>query len=96
MSDVIERLKEFSGVPRRDFCQLGATGAMLWDAIEEIERLRAIIVSDTHVLLSKRPVAFRVKALGPGWVLVEDEGEANKMAEPHGALVQGLYARDDK
>jgi hypothetical protein len=39
--DVVERLKAYSGQRTRDECMLGATGTMIWDAIDEIERLRA-------------------------------------------------------
>ena len=59
----------------------------------EIDRLKAIIVSDTHVLLTKRPVAFRVKDYADGWILFDDEETANLTAEKMGAHMQGLYAR---
>lgn len=49
-TDVVERLKEYSGQPTRDFCQLGATGAMLWDAIEEIQELRERVRYAEHKL----------------------------------------------
>lgn len=62
----------------------------------QVEQLKAVIVADTHVLLSKRPVAFRVKDFADGWILFDDEETANITAEKMGALMQGLYARDGK
>jgi hypothetical protein len=72
----------------------------------EIDRLKAIIVSDTHVLLSKRPVAFRVPRCDPAtggatvsateWRLFNDESSARSEAEATGVEYQGLYARNGK
>ena len=64
------------------------------EAADEIERLRAIIVSDTHVLLSKRPVAWRVMDHPDCWMLFQDEAEAYAIAGDR--LMQGLYTRDGK
>ena len=64
------------------------------EAADEIERLRAIIVADTHVILSKRPVAWRVKDFADGWIIFDDEHAAYKAHEANGGLMQGLYARD--
>jgi hypothetical protein len=59
--------------------------------------------------LTKRPVAWRVKAFADGliddgkllsadgintWILFDDEAAANRHAEDTGALMQGLYVRD--
>lgn len=43
--------------------------------------------------LPKRPVAWRVKDYGDGWILCQDEKVADCEAKD-GALVQGLYVRD--
>jgi len=61
-----------------------------------VDQLKAVVVADTHHLLSKRPVAFRVKDFADGWMIYQDEAEANHEAERTGALMQGLYARDGK
>lgn len=44
--------------------------------------------------LQKRPVAFRVKDYGDGWIIFQDEKQAYLYAEKTGALMQGLYVRD--
>lgn len=44
-------------------------------------------------VLSKRPVAFRVKN-GEGWSLYHSEELAYAVAEENGAVMQGLYVRD--
>jgi hypothetical protein len=64
------------------------------DAANEIERLRAIIAGDTHILLSRRPVAWRVQDHPGCWMLFQDEEKARMIG--HGRLMQGLYARDEK
>ena len=67
------------------------------ELLAEIERLKAIIVSDTHILLSKRPVAWRVSSGTSKWFFFDDEQMAVDCSERHnGALMQGLYARDGK
>lgn len=45
MSDIIERLKYFSGWSTRDVpgIELSPTSNLAWDAIDEIERLRAAL-----------------------------------------------------
>lgn len=71
-------------------------GLIIKEQTAELERLRAIIVSDTHVLLSKRPVAFRVKDHGDGWILCHTQEVADHEAEEMGgAFVQSLYAREN-
>jgi aromatic ring-opening dioxygenase catalytic subunit (LigB family) len=60
----------------------------------EIERLKAIITADTHVFLSRRPVAWRVQDHPGCWMLFQDEEKARMIG--HGRLMQGLYARDGK
>jgi hypothetical protein len=64
------------------------------ELLAEIERLQTIITADTHVLLSKRPVAWRVQDHPGCWMLFQDEEEARKIG--HGRPMQGLYARDGK
>ncbi len=54
----------------------------------EIEQLRS------QVRLKKRPVAYRVKDYGDGWIVFQDEREAYDYAEKTGGLMQGLYVRD--
>lgn len=43
---------------------------------------------------SKRPVAWRVKDYGDGWIVFQDEEAAYRLSEKTGALMQGLYVRD--
>jgi len=62
------------------------------ELLAEIERLKAIIVSDTHVLLTRRPVAFRYKNAADEWVLTASETAADD-ALMAGHDTQGLYAR---
>jgi hypothetical protein len=70
-------------------------GLIIKEQTAELERLRAIITSDTHVLLSKRPVAFRVSYGAGGWLLFDDEQKAVDCSDRlNGSLMQGLYARD--
>ncbi len=59
----------------------------------QVEQLKAVIVSDTHVLLSRRPVAFRVPYIST-YILFNDEHEANQAANKISSFVQGLYARN--
>ena len=60
----------------------------------ENERLKGIIAADTHILLSKRPVAWRVSYGASGWLLFDDEQKAVDSSERlNGAMMQGLYAR---
>lgn len=53
MSDIVERLKYWSGQRTREECTLGATGMMIWDAIDEINRLREELDMDTPELVHK-------------------------------------------
>lgn len=46
--------------------------------------------------LAKRPVAWRVRDFGDGWLIYQDEAGANADAEHNGAEMQGLYIRDGK
>ncbi len=100
--DIVERLRKPASGDLSDF-PMNAWGpplsAMLSDASAEIERLRSVITRDTHVLLSKRPVAWRVKSAKGrygDWMLFDDEERANKFAQAHDFEIQGLYARDGK
>ena len=67
------------------------------ELLAEIERLKAIIVSDTHVLLSRRPVAWRVKdEFSDAWIIYQNEEAAYQEHKESGLPMQGLYARDGK
>ena len=91
MTDIVFALREAAKLPKSAI----AVGIMANAAADEIDRLRAIIAADTHTILTKRPVAFRVKDYADGWTLYLSEEVANNVAdEMGGALVQGLYARD--
>lgn len=85
--DIVERLQErlrhnFSSDPHRQMA----------DAIAEIEALRSQRIG--HFDLAKRPVAWRVKDFGDGWIIYQDEAGAYADAEHNGAVMQGLYVRD--
>ena len=66
------------------------------ELLAEIERLKAIIVSDTHVLLSRRPVAWRVSYGAGGWLLFDDEQKAVDASERlGGSLMHGFFCISD-
>jgi hypothetical protein len=44
--------------------------------------------------LAKRPVAWRVKDFADGWIIFQNENDANIYATSVGAQIQGLYVRD--
>jgi hypothetical protein len=44
--------------------------------------------------LQKRPVAWRVKDYADGWIVFQNENDANTYASSVGALIQGLYSRE--
>jgi hypothetical protein len=48
----------------------------------------------TQPRLEKRPVAWRVKDFADGWIMFQNENDANVYAASTGALIQGLYVRD--
>lgn len=44
--------------------------------------------------LKKRPVAWRCRDFGDGWIIYQDEAEAFAYHEKTNCLMQGLYVRD--
>ena len=58
---------------------------------EELDRMMG---TTEPLRLQKRPVAFRVKDYADGWIIFQDEQQANDYADKTGALIQGLYVRD--
>ena len=90
MTDIVERLRKRLDNPI-------TYSSLLDQAANEIERLRTTIVADTHILLSRRPVAWRVSYGAGGWLLFDDEQKAVDASERlGGTLMHGLYARDGK
>lgn len=55
---------------------------------------RALRADIERPVLSKRPVAFRVRDPQGKWVLWDDENACARYADSIGADYQGLYARD--
>ena len=73
-----------------------SSGEFFWgDAPQTIVSQRAQLVTPVeNVTLHKRPVAWRVKDYGDGWIILQDEEAASVLAENTGAVMQGLYVRD--
>lgn len=49
---------------------------------------------EATIALKKRPVAWRCKDYGDGWIIYQDEAEAFAYHEKTNCLMQGLYVRD--
>jgi hypothetical protein len=89
-----KRVRELATPPRDDFDR--AVLCVLNDLEKRIEQ--SLSVSNTALAaaqanLLKRPVAWRVKDYGDGWIVFQDEREAYAMHEETGAKMQGLYVR---
>ena len=94
LEDQAAAIERFRAAYNPDFTvqsEMRRCGKEIADLNIENERLKSIITADTHVLLSKRPVAFRVQDHPGCWMLFQDEEEARKIGGD--ALMQGLYAR---
>lgn len=96
MTDIVAVLRGLAhpvtGECLSDFERINGFVRAANDAADEIDRLRSILVSDTHTILTKRPVAFRLR-YGNGWMILEDEAGARMLAESNGVEYQGLYVR---
>src|SRR6185369_6421000 len=91
---------EYGVQSKRELCfgrTLDATKAVAQANYEA--RIRSALVpiapAGEPLTLSKRPVAFRLKDYADGWILFNDEEKALRVSEHMGALMQGLYVRDD-
>ena len=73
-----------------------SSGEFFWgSAPQTIASQRAQLVTPVeNVTLHKRPVAWRVKDYGDGWIILQDEEAAYVLGENTNAVLQGLYVRD--